>query len=77
MYRENNDLQLLLKDVAAAQVVLAWLNLQSQEAKETYEQLVQAAMYDDSKISHMRVAYGKFKAVESLYLEALSLSKTE
>lgn len=74
MYPVSNELKLLLKDNAAAKVITSWLYDKRQDAKDSYEQLVQAAMFDDSKLSNMRIAYGRFTVIDELYNEAIDIS---
>ena len=77
MSPENKDLRLLLTDSAAARTIIAWLRDKRDDAKDTYEQLVQAAMYDEKRLTYMRVAYGKFVAFDALYNEAVDLTNPE
>lgn len=75
MSPENKDLQILVSNGVAAQTLLTWLAIHQQEANESYERLSVGAAFDDSKVAHMRVAYGYVKAITDLYSELKELSE--
>lgn len=75
MSPENKDLKILLSNGTVAQTLLAWLAIHQQEANESYERLSVGAAFDDSKVAHMRVAYGYAKAIADLYGELKELSE--
>lgn len=70
----NRDLKRLLDDSAVSTVILEWLRTMRDDCEADYHRIAQAAVFDDTKLTSMRVAYGRMKAVDELYLEVLDLS---